>query len=179
MMTVVTHLTHLTMAYEQYRSPLAGNILHFSHAFFLKLCITNCQNFINNKDFRSSERTFNLLTQVGGRAGRGEDGGEVIIQTYAPSHYAVLAAAKHDYEKFYDEEIVFRKELELPPFTNLIKVTVRARNEDITSKTAEELAIALPLIRRERKDARKIVLLWRVLLLGKVAHEVAPALVNL
>lgn len=95
---------------------------------------------LNIPDFRSSERTFNLLTQVGGRAGRGEEGGEVIVQTYAPHHYAVLAAAKHDYEKFYDEEIVFRKELELPPFTNLVKITVRARNEDLASRTAADLA---------------------------------------
>ena len=105
---------------------------------------------LNIPDFRSSERTFNLLTQVGGRAGRGVDGGEVIIQTYAPGHYAILAAAKHDYEKFYAEEIVFRKELLLPPFINLVKVTVRARNEDLTSKTAAELA---ETIKREDKDA--------------------------
>ncbi|MDP3730492.1 MAG: primosomal protein N' [Candidatus Omnitrophota bacterium] len=108
---------------------------------------------LNIPDFRSSERTFNLLTQVGGRAGRGEDGGEVIIQTYAPHHYAILAAAKHDYEKFYDEEIVFRKELELPPFINLVKVTVRARNEDITSKTAAELAQAIKSVDVDAKIA--------------------------
>ncbi|MBI5143949.1 MAG: primosomal protein N' [Candidatus Omnitrophica bacterium] len=95
---------------------------------------------LNLPDFRASERTFNLLTQVGGRAGRGEDGGEVIIQTYAPSHYAILAAAKHDYEKFYSEEIVSRKELLFPPFINLTKITVRARNEDLTSRAAQDLA---------------------------------------
>lgn len=95
---------------------------------------------LNIPDFRSSERTFNLLTQVGGRAGRGADGGEVIIQTYAPSHYAILAAAKHDYEKFYQEEIVARKELLFPPFINLVKITVRARNDDLASRVATELA---------------------------------------
>lgn len=106
---------------------------------------------LNIPDFRASERTFNLLTQVGGRAGRGEDGGEVIVQTYAPHHYAVLAAAKHDYEKFYDEEIVFRHELELPPFTNLVKVTVRARNEDLASKTAAELTETIKGIDKDAK----------------------------
>jgi len=95
---------------------------------------------LNIPDFRSSERTFNLLTQVGGRAGRGEDGGEVIVQTYAPSHYAILCAAKHDYEKFYQEEIVFRKELLFPPFTNLVKIVVRSRNDEATQKAAVELA---------------------------------------
>lgn len=105
---------------------------------------------LNIPDFRSSERTFNLLTQVGGRAGRGEDGGEVIVQTYTPDHYSILAAAKHDYDKFYDEEIVSRKELLFPPFINLVKVVVRARNEEFTHKTADELAEA---IRAEDKDA--------------------------
>ena len=98
---------------------------------------------LNIPDFRASERTFNLLTQVGGRAGRGEDGGEVVIQTYTPGHYAILAAAKHDYEKFYHEEIVHRKELLFPPFINLTKVTVRARNDDLAARTAEELREAI------------------------------------
>ncbi|MDD5423073.1 MAG: primosomal protein N', partial [Candidatus Omnitrophica bacterium] len=93
---------------------------------------------LNIPDFRSSERTFNLLTQVSGRAGRGEDGGEVIIQTYAPGHYAILCAAKHDYDKFYEEEIVSRKELLFPPFINLVKITVRARNEELTRKAASD-----------------------------------------
>ena len=105
---------------------------------------------LNIPDFRSSERTFNLLTQVGGRAGRGDAGGEVIIQTYAPSHYSILAAAKHDYEKFYEEEIISRKELMFPPFVSLVKVVVRARNEEFTQKTASDLAEA---IRSEDKTA--------------------------
>lgn len=106
---------------------------------------------LNIPDFRAGERTFNLLTQVAGRAGRGEDGGEVIVQTYAPHNYAILAAAKHDYEKFYNEEIIARKELEFPPFTNLVKVTVRARNEELAQKSATELAEA---IRNEDKDVK-------------------------
>jgi len=105
---------------------------------------------LNIPDFRSSERTFNLLTQVGGRAGRGDAGGEVIIQTYAPGHYSVLAASKHDYEKFYAEEIVFRKELLYPPFINLVKVTVRARNDEAAKNAAVALVGA---IRAEDKDA--------------------------
>ena len=98
---------------------------------------------LNIPDFRAGERTFNLLTQVSGRAGRGDAGGEVIVQTYSPDNYAIIAAAKHDYDKFYNEEIVARKELSFPPFVNLIKVTVRARNEDQASKTAAELATAI------------------------------------
>ncbi len=106
---------------------------------------------LNLPDFRASERTFNLLTQVAGRAGRGEDGGEVIVQTYVPSHYAILTAAKHDYEKFYNEEIVSRKELLFPPFVNLIKIVVRARNDELTSKTASELAEAIKRLDKSMK----------------------------
>ena len=106
---------------------------------------------LNLPDFRASERTFNLLTQVAGRAGRGEAGGEVIVQTYAPSHYAVLTAAKHDYEKFYEEEIKSRKELSFPPFVNLVKITVRARNDELTLKTAQNLA---DTIRGEDKELK-------------------------
>jgi primosomal protein N' (replication factor Y) len=106
---------------------------------------------LNLPDFRASERTFNLLTQVAGRAGRGEDGGEVIVQTYAPSHYAILAAAKHDYEKFYEEEIIARKELLFPPFINLVKITVRARNEDLASRAAQDLAETLKAADRDMK----------------------------
>ncbi|MCG2705216.1 MAG: primosomal protein N' [Candidatus Omnitrophica bacterium] len=94
---------------------------------------------LNIPDFRSSERTFDLLTQVGGRAGRGKDAGEVVIQTYTPTHYAILEAAKHDYEAFYKREIVFREELNLPPFSNIIKVTLRAGKESAARESAEEL----------------------------------------
>jgi len=71
---------------------------------------------LNVPDFRAAERTFQLLTQVAGRAGRGERAGEVIIQTYNPEHYAVMAACKQDYEGFYAQEIQFRRELGYPPF---------------------------------------------------------------
>ena len=94
---------------------------------------------LNIPDFRASERTFNLLTQVGGRAGRGDDIGEVIVQTYAPEHYSILCAAKHDFEKFYEEEIIARKELLYPPFTHLVKITVRARKEEDASSAAIKL----------------------------------------
>lgn len=107
---------------------------------------------LNVPDFRASERTFNLLTQVAGRAGRGEDGGEVIVQTYAPSHYSILTAAKHDYEKFYEQEIISRKELSFPPFTTLVKITVRARNEKLTADVAASLAEEI------RKHAKAIAI---------------------
>ena len=73
-------------------------------------------------DFNSAERTFQLLTQVGGRAGRGDIPGEVIVQSFSPEHYAIQAAANHDYEGFYRQEIAFREELGYPPFSRMINV---------------------------------------------------------
>jgi primosomal protein N' (replication factor Y) len=113
------------------------------------VCVVSADVTLNLPDFRASERTFNLLTQVAGRAGRGDAGGEVIVQTYAPGHYAILTAAKHDYEKFYEEEIKSRKELHFPPFVNLVKITVRARNDELTLKAAQGLTDA---IKGESKD---------------------------
>ncbi|MDP3790101.1 MAG: primosomal protein N', partial [Candidatus Omnitrophota bacterium] len=94
---------------------------------------------LNLPDFRSSERTFDLLTQVGGRAGRGKDAGEVVIQTYTPSHYAISDAARHDYEAFYKREIVYREDLDLPPFFNIIKLTLQSAKET----AAKDAALAL------------------------------------
>ncbi|MCK4463122.1 MAG: primosomal protein N', partial [Candidatus Omnitrophica bacterium] len=105
--------------------------------------VVNADVTLNLPDFRASERTFNLITQVAGRAGRGEEGGEVIVQTYAPHHYALLNASKHDYEKFYELEIKSRKDLKFPPFYYLIRITLRSRNESKTQKAALNLASAL------------------------------------
>ncbi|NQT46705.1 MAG: primosomal protein N' [Candidatus Omnitrophica bacterium] len=85
---------------------------------------------LNLPDFRASERTFDLLTQVGGRAGRGEDKGSVIVQTYTPEHYTIKSALHHDYGEFYDKEILSRKELSLPPFTKIVKMTLRSSKEE-------------------------------------------------
>lgn len=80
-------------------------------------------------DFRASERTFDLLTQVAGRTGRGDIPGKVVVQTYVPHHYAIQSAKDHDYREFYDKEIVFRKELLMPPYTHLVKIVLSGRNE--------------------------------------------------
>jgi primosomal protein N' (replication factor Y) len=80
-------------------------------------------------DFRASEYTFQLLTQVAGRAGRGAVPGEVVIQTFAPRHPAILAARTQDYGIFYRQELPFREELEYPPKKKLILITMKGRNE--------------------------------------------------
>ena len=77
---------------------------------------------LNLPDFRAGERTFQLLSQVAGRAGRGFAGGKVIIQTYSPLHYAIQTSANHDYPAFYQKEIAYRRSLNNPPFTHLAKL---------------------------------------------------------
>jgi primosomal protein N' (replication factor Y) len=78
-------------------------------------------------DFRASERTFQLLTQVAGRAGRGEHAGEAIVQTLYPDHYSIQLACRQDYPAFYDKEIAFRKAMRYPPLVSLVNAVVRAR----------------------------------------------------
>lgn len=95
---------------------------------------------LNLPDFRASERTFSLLTQVAGRAGRGEIPGKVIIQTYTPEHYVISFAINHDFNSFYKQEIVFRKQLQLPPFMHIVGVMLRGKDENILKENAELLA---------------------------------------
>jgi primosomal protein N' (replication factor Y) len=78
-------------------------------------------------DFRASERTFQLLTQVAGRAGRGEQPGEAIVQTLYPDHYSIQLACRQDYPAFYNREIVFRKAMRYPPLVSLVNAVVRSR----------------------------------------------------
>jgi primosomal protein N' (replication factor Y) len=85
-------------------------------------------------DFRSAERTFQLLTQVAGRAGRGELPGEVVIQTYFPDHYAIRSAAAQDYGMFYEKELNFRKVMHYPPFTVLANMVVRSPSAETALK---------------------------------------------
>ncbi|MBI3682143.1 MAG: primosomal protein N' [Acidobacteria bacterium] len=80
-------------------------------------------------EFRAAERTFQLLTQVAGRAGRGDVPGQVIIQTINPDHYAIRFAAAQDYEQFYQKELQFRRMMRYPPFSALANVMVRSRNQ--------------------------------------------------
>jgi primosomal protein N' (replication factor Y) len=94
---------------------------------------------LNLPDFRAGERTFQLLTQVAGRAGRGPLGGQVIIQTYSPDHYAIQAAARHDYQGLYSREIEYRRQLRYPPFSQLASMIFSHRNENACQKEAERL----------------------------------------
>ncbi|HID85841.1 MAG TPA: primosomal protein N', partial [Anaerolineae bacterium] len=90
-------------------------------------------------DLRAGERTFQILTQVAGRAGRSILGGKVIIQTYTPEHYAIQAASRHDYEGFYQQELAFRREQGYPPFSLLVKLVYIHRDERRCQEEAEKL----------------------------------------
>jgi primosomal protein N' (replication factor Y) (superfamily II helicase) len=100
-------------------------------------------------DFRSAERTFQLLTQVAGRAGRGELPGRVIIQTYHPEHYALVSARAQDYDGFYQREIEFRRAMHYPPFSALINILVHDKDYDKAGSTATQLGRELRAAGRE------------------------------
>ncbi len=85
---------------------------------------------LNIPDYRSSERTFQLITQAAGRAGRGERQGKVIIQTYEPDNYSIDAACRHDYESFFSREIALRELMNYPPFSDLIMVNFTAEDDE-------------------------------------------------
>ena len=91
-------------------------------------------------DYLSSERTFQLLTQASGRAGRGMKEGLAIIQTYQPEHYAVTAAADQDYEKFFQHERLYRKLMHYPPFGQFMVVLLEHEDEMVVLETAQRLS---------------------------------------
>jgi primosomal protein N' (replication factor Y) len=102
--------------------------LHFPNVTLVG--VLNADIPLNFPDFRSAERTFNLITQVSGRAGRSEKGGEVIIQTYNPAHYAIQTAKNQDYEEFFTREIKFRQALLYPPFCRIVRLVFRGPDPD-------------------------------------------------
>jgi len=110
---------------------------------------------LNLPDFRSGERTFDLLTQVAGRAGRGDQPGHVLIQTFCPDHYAIQAASRHDYDAFYQEEIIMRKRLKLPPVKHFVELTLRASSKN----KAESVASALMDVLKQRAKRQRITLI--------------------
>jgi primosomal protein N' (replication factor Y) (superfamily II helicase) len=99
--------------------------------------VVNADVAMNLPDFRASERTFQLLTQVAGRAGRGAKGGEVIVQTSLPNHYAIKCALQHDYIGFAEKEIEERRGPRYPPHVRLANILLSATDEDATMLEAE------------------------------------------
>ncbi|NGO40506.1 primosomal protein N' [Limisphaera ngatamarikiensis] len=111
--------------------------LHFPNVTLVG--IVHADLTLHQPDFRAAERTFQLLTQVAGRAGRGDIEGEVIVQSFTPYHPAIQYARRHDFEGFYEQEIEFRSQLRYPPFTRVALLTVRGRNEEKVRFVASHL----------------------------------------
>ncbi len=105
--------------------------------------VVSADTMLHLPDFSASERTFNLLTQVSGRAGRGDRPGEVFIQTYSPDHPAIRAAANHDYPSFAASELNQRRLLGYPPFVYLLKLTCSSNTSNASKAKAEQLAAKL------------------------------------
>lgn len=110
---------------------------------------------LNVPDFRSAERTFQLITQAAGRAGRGEEPGKVLIQSYNPEHYSIVAAAEHDYEAFYRAETAIRKQIGYPPFSDLIQIILSSEQEKEAYEVCSQ--VAADFIRKAGKSAEPYV----------------------
>jgi primosomal protein N' (replication factor Y) (superfamily II helicase) len=111
--------------------------LHFPNVTLVG--IVNADMGLHLPDFRASERTFQLLTQVAGRAGRGDVSGEVVVQSYTPFHPSIQFARHHDFEGFYEQEIEWREKMVQPPFTHFVLITVRSPHEDRAKLSIETL----------------------------------------
>ena len=112
--------------------------LHFPNVTLVGIISADTQ--LNLPNFRAGEFTFQLLTQVAGRTGRGAKGGKVIVQTQYPEHYSIHSATNYDFEKFYENELSFRKELNYPPFSQLVSLTIKGSSENKVRKDAVVLA---------------------------------------
>ncbi|AKA69967.1 primosomal protein N' [Clostridium scatologenes] len=139
---------------------------------------------LNLPDFRSNERTFQLITQVSGRAGRGEKRGEVIVQTYSPESYSIICAANNNYKSFYEEEIKVRNIMEYPPFVDLFLINMSSKNENILIKSIQNVGIFLKNV-LEKNDTIKILgpcpceiskikefYRWQIILKGDMKKEI-------
>ncbi len=102
--------------------------------------VVSADTALNLPDFRAAERTYQLISQVAGRSGRGDAPGTVVVQTYSPEHYSILAAASHDYRAFYEAEIASRREAGYPPARQMARILLRGIDESVTARHAGVIA---------------------------------------
>ncbi len=133
--------------------------LHFPNVTLVGIVYADLS--LHMPDFRAGERTFQLLTQVSGRAGRGDVEGEVFVQAFTPYHPAIQYARRHDFIGFYEQEIEHRQELQYPPFSRIAMITLKGRNEEKVAFSAEHL----------KKGIEGLVAGWK----GVVLSGPAPA----
>lgn len=124
--------------------------LHFPNVTLVG--IIHADSALHQPDFRAGERTFQLLTQVSGRAGRGDVEGEVVVQAFTPFHPSIQYARRHDFAGFFEQEIEFREQLKYPPATRVALLTLKGRNEDKVKFSAEYLKRELEKVLGEFKD---------------------------
>ena len=101
--------------------------------------VINADNGLTLPDFRAAEQAFQLLTQVAGRAGRGDRPGEVYIQTYRPNHYSIQAASRHDYTAFYEREIQHRQDAGYPPYRRMVNFSIEGEDPQLTERESMRL----------------------------------------
>jgi primosomal protein N' (replication factor Y) len=111
--------------------------LHFPNVTLVGIVYADMA--LHQSDFRAGERTFQLLTQVAGRAGRGDIEGEVFVQAFTPFHPAIQFARRHDFKGYYEQEMEFREQLKYPPVSRIAMLTLKGRNEDKVKFSAEHL----------------------------------------
>ncbi|MEW8955296.1 primosomal protein N' [Clostridium sp.] len=143
---------------------------------------------LNLPDYRSGERTYQLLTQVSGRAGRGKKEGKVIIQTYLPENYSLKYSKDNNYEGFFKEEISLRNTMNYPPFSKIMLINMSSKREDILIKTIEKVGINLKNL---LKDTNNIDILgpcpciiskikemyrWQIVIKGDIEEELAKSI---
>lgn len=143
---------------------------------------------LNLPDYRSSERTYQLITQVSGRSGRGDKEGRVIVQTYTPEHYSIETAASEDYDKFYQEEIKLRFSMNYPPFSDILLINFSSKDE---KEVIDNINKLYQLLNRKKYDLEilgpspsgiskiKDNYRWRIILKGQIHNETAQEIKNL
>jgi primosomal protein N' (replication factor Y) len=118
---------------------------HFPHVTFVGVVWADAS--LGIPDYKAGERTFQLLTQVFGRAGRGDKPGRVLVQTHHPEHYSIINSRTHNYEKMFKEEVSLRQTLKFPPFSRLINLRFSGENEAAVKLAARQIAQAAETIR--------------------------------
>ena len=162
--------------------------------FITLVGVISADTSLNMPDFRAAEKTFQLITQVAGRGGRGDSPGRVIIQTFNPQHYALRHARNHDYKAFYEEEIEFRKALHYPPFSRIVNLRLSSVNKDVLIEEARRLGKlanklsagcgnAVEIIGPAESPLSKIRgrYRWQMLLKGKntdLLHKITREIIN-
>jgi primosomal protein N' (replication factor Y) len=119
--------------------------------------VINADTALHFPDFRAAERTFQLVTQVAGRTGRGARGGRVLVQTFSPEHPAIVAAQRHDYARFAQQELPVRREFGYPPLAAMIRIVVRGPVEATVEQFAEHVGALLRAAAAARRFEPRIL----------------------